>query len=353
MTVVSKEILRYKDAKSDKVYEIELIEERNEHFVNYKYGKLGSKLRSGTKTRTRVAKKKAYKIFDDLVKEKLKKGYKVWSGEVFTEVQTIIEALNKTGFTVSEDTLSPEIKNMEGGVNEIICTVLESLIPDSCIRYPCFDGGWDQGTVAGDYGALITTIVSKSDGKVEISDFKVSTDSEINEDSQEITVSFNHADNQYKWVFCMDDAFIYFNGVTKWITTALDGGYIYLSDDVGKYGFFLPEKTINTLIEIGVQPDRYSIEDVDGFIDLSGKHISFAVFKDREVADDWVDELEINGAFPQWEINEKTDIVLYGDFDHPPCAALNDEKILKEAQSKGFKMLSFFDFQDLMDQFEY
>ena len=50
MTLVRKEILRYKDAKTDKVYEIELIEERNEHFVNFKYGKLGSKLRSGTKT---------------------------------------------------------------------------------------------------------------------------------------------------------------------------------------------------------------------------------------------------------------------------------------------------------------
>lgn len=354
MTLVRKEILRYKDAKTDKVYEIELIEERNEHFVNFKYGKLGSKLRSGTKTKTRVAKKKAHKIFDDLIKEKKKKGYKVWSGQELNEVQTIIEALNNTGISVTEESLSLEVREIDGSIGDIICVVLEEMFPKSFVSYPTFDGGWDQGTVAEEYGNLVKSIVSNSNGKIEVSELKVSTDDNLkDEDSQEITISFKHSEKAYGWTFCMDDAYVFFNGVTKWITDALGGGYIYLSNDAGIYGFFLPVKTIKSLIEIGVEPDKYSLEDDSGFIDLAGKHISFAVFKDRELVEDWAEELEIYGAFPQYVINDKTEIVLYGDFDHPPCAAMNDDKILKEAKSKGVKMLSFFDFQDLMEQFEY
>ncbi|NEQ41387.1 MAG: hypothetical protein F6K40_36425 [Okeania sp. SIO3I5] len=52
--------LHYKDEKSDKVYEVEIVYLAWEKYqVNFAYGKTGSKLKTGTKTNTPVSLKEA------------------------------------------------------------------------------------------------------------------------------------------------------------------------------------------------------------------------------------------------------------------------------------------------------
>ncbi|HRH46756.1 MAG TPA: WGR domain-containing protein [Pyrinomonadaceae bacterium] len=70
--------LAYKKGKSDKVYNIEISSTSNGQFVvNFEYGRRGSKLRPGTKTPNPVSRVKAITIHDDLMREKLTKGYYV------------------------------------------------------------------------------------------------------------------------------------------------------------------------------------------------------------------------------------------------------------------------------------
>lgn len=77
MRQVEKTILYFKEGKSDKVYEVELCEAgEGEFVVNFKYGRRGSTLREGTKTVFPESEEKAWAIFDGLVTEKTKKGYR-------------------------------------------------------------------------------------------------------------------------------------------------------------------------------------------------------------------------------------------------------------------------------------
>jgi predicted DNA-binding WGR domain protein len=265
MNIIRKELFRFKDSKTDKVYELELVEGRNEYFVNYRYGKTGGKLREGTKTKTRVAKKKAQNIFDALVKEKIRKGYRAWNGIELSEAETIIETLKETGEISPNTVIASELNDLEGSVNDIVCHVLETILPEKCINYPNFDGGWVGGTVAEDYKGLVSLLVSMAGSGVEVSNLKVSTNNEkIPEDEQEIEISFEHEGNVYAWSFMMDDQHEYFNGLTKWVTDVLNGAYLYVSDDIGLYGFFLSEKTIIKLKDIGVSPLQFYCFNLQG-----------------------------------------------------------------------------------------
>jgi bifunctional non-homologous end joining protein LigD len=67
--------LYYKDGGSDKVYHAQIEQKDNEYVVNFQYGKRGSTLTAGTKTKDPVDLAKATKTFDSLVKEKMGKGY--------------------------------------------------------------------------------------------------------------------------------------------------------------------------------------------------------------------------------------------------------------------------------------
>jgi predicted DNA-binding WGR domain protein len=356
MNIIRKVALRFKDFETDKVYEIELIEDRNNHIVKYRYGNTGGKLQEGTKTKTRVAKKKAHKIFDTLVKEKLKKGYIIWGDDELSVVDTIVAVLKEAGEIPQSLEVDSELKDLEGAVNDVICPVLETILPDKTIEYPNFDGGWVGETVAEEYKKLITSIVSKTNGAVNISNLKVVVDDKnLPEDEREIEISFDHKGCTHAWSFMMDDAGGYYNGITKWISDALCEEYLYLSDaDLGLFGFFLSKKTITRLKEIGVTPMDYSPNIGNGYIDLRGKYISFAVlYKYEYIIESWYDELEIYGGFPQMVINEKTDYVVYGDLDEESVAELNDFKLLEKAKNEGRKLLSFYTLQDLFEQFEY
>ncbi len=77
MKLVKKTRLKFQDAKSDKVYEVDLCEAgTGKYLVNFRYGRRGANLKEGTKTEESVSLEKAEKIFDTLVNSKKKKGYK-------------------------------------------------------------------------------------------------------------------------------------------------------------------------------------------------------------------------------------------------------------------------------------
>ncbi|WP_298547388.1 WGR domain-containing protein [uncultured Aquimarina sp.] len=76
MKLLKSKSLFFKDAKSDKVYEVDLCEVDAElYVVNFRYGRRGSSLREGTKTVFPVSYEEATVVFDKLVKSKESKGY--------------------------------------------------------------------------------------------------------------------------------------------------------------------------------------------------------------------------------------------------------------------------------------
>ncbi len=76
--------LYYKDGSSDKVYHAQIEAKDNGYVVNFQYGRRGSTLTTGTKTKDPVALDKAQKTFQSLIKEKMSKGYTEGeSGAVF------------------------------------------------------------------------------------------------------------------------------------------------------------------------------------------------------------------------------------------------------------------------------
>lgn len=77
MKLIKRKSLYFKDAKSDKVYEVDLCEVDADIFVvNFRYGRKASTLREGTKTVFPVPYDEATTIFNKLVKSKEEKGYK-------------------------------------------------------------------------------------------------------------------------------------------------------------------------------------------------------------------------------------------------------------------------------------
>jgi len=76
--------LYFKNGSSDKEYHAQLIEDNGDHVVNFQYGRRGSSLKAGTKTKDAVSLEEATKIYNKLVKSKTSKGYSEGeSGAVF------------------------------------------------------------------------------------------------------------------------------------------------------------------------------------------------------------------------------------------------------------------------------
>ena len=77
MKIIKHTQLRFTEGKSDKVYEIDLcqLSDKNEYFVNFRYGRFGANLREGSKTAEPVELEKAEDIFNSLLVSKLNKGY--------------------------------------------------------------------------------------------------------------------------------------------------------------------------------------------------------------------------------------------------------------------------------------
>lgn len=76
--------LYYKDGSSDKVYHLQIEEQTPGYVVNFQYGKRGSTLTAGSKTKDPVNLEEAQKAYSKLIKEKMGKGYTEGeSGAVF------------------------------------------------------------------------------------------------------------------------------------------------------------------------------------------------------------------------------------------------------------------------------
>ncbi|NES05280.1 MAG: WGR domain-containing protein [Okeania sp. SIO2F4] len=82
MKVIKKIILHYQDDRSDKIYEVDIFEvKENQHYmVNFNYGRRGSQLRHGIRTDGYVPFAKAEKVFNQVVEEKIKRGYQDVTG---------------------------------------------------------------------------------------------------------------------------------------------------------------------------------------------------------------------------------------------------------------------------------
>lgn len=76
MRVIEQARLWFREGTSDKVYEVDLVEVApHQHVVNFRFGRRGSLLRSGTKTALPVDLATARAMFGKLVAEKLAGGY--------------------------------------------------------------------------------------------------------------------------------------------------------------------------------------------------------------------------------------------------------------------------------------
>lgn len=74
-TAIAQTSLYYTEGRSDKEYHAEIIKVAGGNVVNFRYGRRGGALTSGTKTATPVDFTQAKKIFDKLIHEKTAKGY--------------------------------------------------------------------------------------------------------------------------------------------------------------------------------------------------------------------------------------------------------------------------------------
>ncbi|XXF77153.1 hypothetical protein P2318_29480 [Myxococcaceae bacterium GXIMD 01537] len=76
MKVLEQARLVFQEGRSDKVYEVDLLEVgAGQHLVNFRYGRRGTALKDGTKTPGPVALAEARRVFEKLVESKLESGY--------------------------------------------------------------------------------------------------------------------------------------------------------------------------------------------------------------------------------------------------------------------------------------
>jgi len=97
MNAIAKTSLYYSEGSSDKEYHAEIVAIPGGNVVNFRYGRRGGTLTTGTKTSVPVDFAQAQKIFDKLIKEKTTKGYTPdLSGAAYQGTEN---AGLKTGFT--------------------------------------------------------------------------------------------------------------------------------------------------------------------------------------------------------------------------------------------------------------
>ena len=75
MKIIEKTSLFHCEGRSDKEYHAEIIEVSGGYIVNFRFRRRGAALTSGSKTSTPVDVVQAKKVYDQLVKQKIAKGY--------------------------------------------------------------------------------------------------------------------------------------------------------------------------------------------------------------------------------------------------------------------------------------
>jgi hypothetical protein len=89
MRILDQARLGFREGKSDKVYEVDLVEVATDQYVvNFRFGRRGSALRDGTKTPVPVSLDKARALFSALVNEKTQGGYQALSADDETPLRS-------------------------------------------------------------------------------------------------------------------------------------------------------------------------------------------------------------------------------------------------------------------------
>lgn len=93
MQLIQRTTLLYQDEKSDKVYEVDLLQVGTGsditplYVVNFRYGKRGKNLREGSETDNAVVETEARRVFDRLVASKTRKGYRDVTGQDLSQLE--------------------------------------------------------------------------------------------------------------------------------------------------------------------------------------------------------------------------------------------------------------------------
>ncbi len=92
MQLIQRTTLLYQDEKSDKVYEVDLVQVGTDasealYVVNFRYGKRGKSLREGSETAAAVPETEARRVYDRLVVSKTRKGYEDVSGQDLSQLE--------------------------------------------------------------------------------------------------------------------------------------------------------------------------------------------------------------------------------------------------------------------------
>jgi len=117
--VIKETALSFKEGSSDKVYYVTVEKLENDKcVVNFAFGRRGNTLQTGTKTNEPVDWRVAEMIFDKLVEEKMKKGYK---GAIISNLTSIREVEGSK----SSSKVIPVIKTEELAVSK--CVLLNAI----------------------------------------------------------------------------------------------------------------------------------------------------------------------------------------------------------------------------------
>ncbi len=128
MKIIKQSKLRYTSGKSDKVYEVSLLQlsslgERR-YLVNTRYGRYGANLREGTKTNSPVDWEEAESLFLSVVVAKLNKGYQLVSGfdPAIPYPQPVVSAVSNSESVIQKPMQAREIRT------QVILAKLEQAI---------------------------------------------------------------------------------------------------------------------------------------------------------------------------------------------------------------------------------
>ena len=104
--MTKKTTLQFKEGNSDKTYEVwlEATPSGKSYKVNFAYGRTGGNLKTGTKTPRAVALEKAGEVFEKLVAEKKKRGYKAKRGKAPAKKKAVKKTVKQVAKKVTKKT---------------------------------------------------------------------------------------------------------------------------------------------------------------------------------------------------------------------------------------------------------
>lgn len=118
MKLIQQKKLHFQEGNSDKIYEADICEVGdNQYVVNFRYGRRGANLTEGSKTVFPVPLDKAQKIFDELIKDKTKKGYQDVSGQVVAGTEMLSTPVTSETFTPEEARKRAILRRLQLGIN--------------------------------------------------------------------------------------------------------------------------------------------------------------------------------------------------------------------------------------------